>query len=127
MRTLKGQGMTDTNAKKFMVLYLAPASVLSDWAKTDAAVRKPAEEKMQAEWKQWMADHAQMIILTEAGGKTKRVTSAGVSDINNGVMLYSVVEAQSHEAAVKAFERHPHLGIPQASIEIMEIRPMGPM
>jgi hypothetical protein len=33
----------------------------------------------------------------------------------------------SHEAAAKSFEHHPHLQIPQSSIEVMEIRPMGGM
>jgi hypothetical protein len=40
-------------------------------------------------------------------------------------MLYSLIEADSHQAAAKIFEKHPHLGIPQASIEIMEIHPLG--
>jgi hypothetical protein len=39
-------------------------------------------------------------------------------------MLYSIIEAESHEAAAKAFESHPHLGIPQSSIEITAIRSM---
>jgi hypothetical protein len=39
-------------------------------------------------------------------------------------MLYAVVQAESHEAASKMFEDHPHLRIPQASIEIMEISPL---
>jgi len=42
-------------------------------------------------------------------------------------MLCSFVEAESHEAAAKAFENHPHLQIPQSSIEVMAVRPMGPM
>ena len=42
-------------------------------------------------------------------------------------MLYSFVEAASHEAATKAFENHPHLQIPQSSIEVMEVRSMGGM
>jgi hypothetical protein len=29
--------------------------------------------------------------------------------------LYSVVQAESHEAAAKSFEGHPHLQIPQSS------------
>jgi hypothetical protein len=37
------------------------------------------------------------------------------------------VEAESHEVAAQAFENHPHLQIPQASVEVMEIKPMGPM
>jgi len=40
-------------------------------------------------------------------------------------MLYSIVEAESHDIAAKAFERHPHLQIPQSSIQVTEIRPMG--
>jgi hypothetical protein len=44
----------------------------ADWAKTDPEVRKAAEQKMQAEWRKWMGDHARLIALTEAGGKTKR-------------------------------------------------------
>jgi hypothetical protein len=44
--------------KKFLVTYLAPASVIAEWKKTDPDARKAAEEKMQAEWKKWMNDHA---------------------------------------------------------------------
>jgi hypothetical protein len=80
---------------------------------------------MHAAWGKWMADHAEMIISTEAGGKTKRVTTSGVSDTRNDIALCSYVEAQSHEAAAKAFEDHPHLQIPQSSIEVMYVRPMG--
>ncbi len=74
-----------------------------------------------------MDEHAKMITLTEAGGKTKRVTANGVFDTKNDIMLYSFVEAASHEAAAKAFEIHPHLQIQQSSIEVMEVRSMGGM
>jgi hypothetical protein len=43
------------------------------------------------------------------------------------MMLYAIVEAESHEAAAKTFEGHPHLQIPQASIEVMEISPLHGM
>jgi hypothetical protein len=119
--------MASSNMKKFIALYLAPASVIEDWMKTDAETRKAAEQKMQAEWRAWMAQHDKMILGSEAGGKTKRVSPSGVADIKNDVMLYSFVEAESHEAAAKAFEKHPHLQIPQATIEVMEVRPMGPV
>jgi hypothetical protein len=119
--------MTDGAKQKFLVLYLTPASVIADWGKTDPAVRAPAEQKMRAAWQEWMSQHSQMILSTEAGGATKRVTADGVSDTKNDIMLYSFVEAESHEAAAKAFENHPHLGIPQASIEVMSVRAMGQM
>jgi hypothetical protein len=41
--------------------------------------------------------------------------------------LYAIVEAESHEAAANAFKNHPHLTIPQASIEIMAINPLQGM
>jgi hypothetical protein len=119
--------MTSTNQKKFLVMYLIPAAVMEEWSKTDPDARKAAEEKMRGEWDNWMSTHSKMIISTDAGGKTKRVTSGGVSDTKNDIVLYSVVEAESHEAAAKAFENHPHLQIPQSSIEVMCIRPMGGM
>ena len=74
--------------KKFLVLYLAPASVLADWAKTDPEKRKAAEDKMRGEWNRWMSDHAGMITDTGAGGKTKRISSNGASDFKNDIMLY---------------------------------------
>ena len=60
-------------------------------------------------------------------GKTRRVTANGSAAGRNDIMLYAVVEAETHEAASKMFEDHPHLGIPSSSIEIMEIHPLPGM
>ena len=114
--------------KKFLILYLAPASVIDDWKKTDPVTRKAAEGKMQQEWKQWMADHAGMFNDFGGGvGKTKLVTAKGGTDSRNDIMLYAIAEAESHAEAAKSFEGHPHLQIPQASIEIMELNPLQGM
>ena len=60
--------------KKFLVTYLAPASVIAEWKKTDPDTRKAAEEKMRAEWKKWTNDHANIFADVGAGvGKTKVV------------------------------------------------------
>jgi len=118
--------MTTSSLKKFLVLYLVPAHVLASWAKTDPATRNAAEQKMQSDWQRWMNDHAKMITLTEAAGKTKAVTSGGIRDFKNDIMLYSIVEAENHDIAAKAFANHPHLTIPESSIEVMEVRAMGP-
>jgi hypothetical protein len=114
--------------KKFLVTYLAPVSVIDDWKKAEPEKRKEAEEKMQGEWKKWMSDHTKMFVDKGAGvGKTKCVTARGTSDVRNDIMLFAVVEAESHEAAAKTFEGHPHLQIPQSSIEVMEINPLPGM
>ena len=111
--------------KKFLVTYLAPAAVIDDWKRIEPAKRKEAEEKMQGEWKKWMSDHTAMFVDKGAGvGKTRRVNAQGASDTKNDIMLYAIVEADSHDAAAKTFEGHPHLQIPQSSIEVMEINPL---
>jgi hypothetical protein len=114
--------MTTAAPKKFLVLYLVPGEVMADWAKTDPATRKPAEEKLKADWDRWMSEHAKMITLTEAAGRTKAVAAGAITDVKNDIMLYSIIEADSHDAAAKAFAQHPHLTIPQSSIQVMEVR-----
>jgi len=119
--------MTTPTLKKFLVLYLVPTDVLAGWAKTDPGTKKIAEEKMRSDWQRWMGDHAKMISITEAAGKTKAVTSAGIADTKNDILLYSIVEAENHDMAANTFKQHPHLTIPQSSIQVMEVRPMGAM
>lgn len=106
----------------FIALYLAPVSVIEAWMKTPQADREVAEKKMREDWDTWATAHASMIKETKAGGKTKKVTSTGVTDTKNDIMMYSIIEAESHEVATQAFEGYPHLTIPEASIEIMAIR-----
>jgi hypothetical protein len=107
--------------KKFLVLYLAPARVLEEWMQTDEAIRKPAEAKMKEDWDAWMSEHGAMLKETAGAGSTKRVTKEGVTDTKNDIMMYSLAEAESHEEVAKAFENHPHFGIPEATIEIMPL------
>jgi hypothetical protein len=107
---------------------LAPGSVIDEWKKTPAETRQAAEEKMRNDWGKWMGAHGGIFVDKGAGvGKTRRVTAQGSAAVRNDIMLYGIVQADSHEAASKMFEDHPHLGIPQASIEIMEIHALPGM
>jgi hypothetical protein len=61
-------------------------------------------------------------------GKTKRVDQAGASNSKNEIGGYSIVQAESHDAAAKIFGKdHPHLHMPGAWIEIVEIMPLPGM
>ena len=85
-------------------------------------MKHAASEEMMGAWKKWMADREKNLV--DKGrplGKTKRVTANGVSDLRNDLNWYLILEAESHEAAAKMFGDHPHLRIPEASIEVMEI------
>lgn len=110
--------------KNFTAIYIAPVNVLDEWMQKPEAERKEAEGKMRQEWDVWMAAHKDAVLNTIGLGSTKRVSQNGIEDARNGMMLSSYVAAESLEAAAEIFKNHPHMGIPGATIEIMEARPM---
>lgn len=112
---------------KFLALYKTPTSVLDKWMETPPEVRKEMENKMGAEWNAWLKEHASQVKETSGAGKPKIVTKDGVTDSRNDIMMYSIVEADSPEAAAKLFENHSHFQIPEASIEIMPANPVPQM
>ena len=77
-------------------------------------------------WSDWMARHAGQIV--DSGGplgKTKKVSAAGIADIQNNIAAYVVVEAEDHEAAAGMFEGHPHFAIfPGDGVEVMPLLPV---
>jgi hypothetical protein len=106
--------------KKFLVLYMMPHAGLEGWMKTDEAIRKAEEEKMKKAWDEWMLSHSQMIIETAGAGQAMKVTRGSSQVSHNDIMLYSLVRGESREEVAKIFEDHPHFGIPDSWIEIME-------
>lgn len=117
--------MSDTAAKKFMVFFSIPLATMTEWQKTDPATREAAEKTMMQDWAKWSAAHADMILSTEVGGKTKNVVSGVTSDTRNDIVLFSMVRGESHDAVAQTYQNHPHLQIPNASIQVMEVKPMG--
>ncbi len=105
--------------QKFLALYRVPVVGLEAWMQVDEATRKEEESKLQAKWDTWAAANAASILETAAAGKTKRVTTQGTEDVKNDIMIYSLVQADSAESAAKIFEGHPHLEIPDATIDVM--------
>ena len=104
---------------------MAPQSVLEGWAQAPAETREAAEAKMRADWNAWTSEHASIFADNGGGlGKTSRVSAEGASEVKNDLMLYAIVEGESRDDIAKTFASHPHFTIPQASIEIMEIRPL---
>ncbi len=110
--------------KNFTVIYMAPASTIAEWMQKPEEERKSVEEKMKADWDAWILAHKDTVLNTIALGKTKRVSSSGVEDIKNDMMISSYAQGESLEAVADIFKGHPHLSIPGATIEVMETRPM---
>ena len=114
--------------KKFLAVFIGtPASVeRSGWNRLEEGKRKEKEAAGMTAWGGWMASH-QAVIVDSGGplGKTKRASTEGVSDIENSMAGYVIVQAESHDAAARMFENHPHYTIfPGDSVEIMEVLPI---
>ncbi|MDE2183153.1 MAG: hypothetical protein KGJ78_09030 [Alphaproteobacteria bacterium] len=116
--------MTNT----FLAVFLGSKSSprMKSWMELPEAERKAKERDGIAAWKAWIEKHHGAIV--EIGGplgKTKRVTERGVEDIANQMSGFSVVRAESHEAAAKLFEKHPHFtNFPGEAVEIMPVLPI---
>jgi hypothetical protein len=112
--------------KKFMVLYMASKAQFEKMMKNSTPEQ---HQKGMEAWMKWMNENKTSLVDGGAPlGKTKRVDSNGASNTKNEIGGYSVVQAESHDAAAKMFGKdHPHLQVPGAWIEIVEIMPVPGM
>jgi hypothetical protein len=96
------------------------------WMAMPEADRKAKEKQGFMAWTAWMEKHKDALI--QGGGplgKTKQVTPAGVADISNQMSAFVMVRADSHEAAARIFENHPHFAIfPGEGVEVMPVLPI---
>ena len=80
------------------------------------------------EWENWMSLHkASFVEQGQPLGSTKRVTSGKVSDVRNDLTLVWNSPGRITRGGGKLFADSPHLQIPQAYIEVMEITDMSEM
>jgi hypothetical protein len=110
--------------KKFLAIYIGTEAGLerSRWKDLDEQQRKARDKAGVEAWMSWGTTHSAAIV--DQGnplGKTKRASPNGVENIKNSMTGYVIIQAESHEAAAKLFENHPHFTIfPGDSVEIME-------
>lgn len=93
------------------------------WDALPETERRAKEQEGIAAWKAWAEKH-QSAIVTMGGplGRTKKVAQSGSSDVNNQLGAFTVVRADSHEAAARIFEKHPHFMIfPGDAVEVMPV------
>jgi len=118
-----------TEMKKFMAVYLGTEAALAEWKKMDEQTKKEREKAAMAAWMKWGETNAKSIVDNGGPlGKTKRIDNSGASDIKNAMTGYTIVQADSHDAAAKLFANHPHFTMfPGAGVEVMEILPISGM
>jgi hypothetical protein len=114
--------------KRFLAIYIGTDSARKKarWDEMDEKQRQARESSGIEAWMRWGSDNAAAIVHQGGPlGKTKRTSSDGVADSKNAMTGYVIVQAESHEAAAKLFENHPHFSIfPGDSVEIMECLPL---
>ena len=115
--------------KRFLAIYTGSPVAMSRWETFSEAERNKRQTTGIAAWHKWVEDNKSSII--EMGGplgRTKLVSSAGISDIRNSMTGFTIIEAASQEAAAKLFLNHPHFIVfPGEGVEVMEVLPVPPM
>lgn len=116
----------DSYMKKYMAVFLGSAEAIAKWDALDETTRKDREQKGIAAWYAWANKNEKAIVEMGAPlGKTMKVNESGVANTKNEFTAYTVVQAESHEAAAKLFLNHPHFTIfPGDRIEVMECLPV---
>jgi len=112
--------------KTFLAIYTGTPEAMAAWrALPEQEVRSRQAAGVEA-WHAWVARHRDAIVDDGSPlGRTTRVSAAGVADVRNAMTAWTVVRAESHEAAAKLFEGHPHYTIfPGDGIEVMECLPI---
>ena len=96
------------------------------WMALPDTERSAQERAGIAAWKAWIDKH-QAAVSAVGGplGKTKKITERGIEDVSNAMGAFMVVRADSHEAAARLFENHPHFTIfPGEAVEVMPVLPV---
>jgi hypothetical protein len=105
---------------KFILLYRGPATPMEDFTPDQAA------EQMRA-WGAWMEQVGPALVDAGAPfGPRTTVSDNGTSPAASDQNGYSIVEADSLDAAKKYTENHPFLseGKGRFTVEIFELMPM---
>jgi hypothetical protein len=115
-----------TNTYLAVFLGSKTSAKMAAWTALPEEKRKAKEREGMAGWKTWVEKHQGAIVgMGGPLGKTKKVSQGGIEDISNAMGAYTVVRADSHEAAAKMFENHPHFAIfPGEAVEIMPVLPI---
>ena len=96
------------------------------------AMRKMMEQnpdmgkKGMEEWGVWMKKH--VADFADAGaptGKNTEVSASGAVEKSNDIGGYSILQAESKEAAAAILKDNPHLKMPGATVDLAEIVQMG--
>lgn len=117
-----------TTDKTYLAVFLGSKTSpkMAAWNALPEAERQKKAQEGLAAWHGWVEKHKGDIV-TMGGplGKTKKISASGIEDISNAMGGFTVVRADSPDAAAKLFENHPHFTLfPGESVEVMPVLPI---
>jgi hypothetical protein len=106
---------------KFIVLYRSPFSPEEQLANADQAQAQAGVEA----WMAWAREAGDAVVdLGMPMGSGRHLDGTAVTSSESDVAGYSILQADSLDDVVKLLERHPHLGVPENSLEVQPILAM---
>ena len=112
--------------KRYLAVFTGSPDAMATWDKLPESERHQRQSAGITAWKKWASENGPSIL--EMGGplsRTKLVSKSGVSDIRNDLAAFTVVQAESQEAAARLFLNHPHFTLfPGEGVEVMEVLPI---
>lgn len=99
---------------------------MARWATlTDAEKTARQIEGVKA-WNDWVeSNQASIVMLGGPLGTTLRASETGIAAVRNNLSAFTVISAESHEAAAALFENHPHFTIfPGDGVDVMPVMPV---
>ncbi len=102
---------------------------LAEWNALSTEEQQARAQKGMAAWHAWTeTHHASIAEMGGPLGKTKQISNRGIEDIGNELTGFTIIRAESHEAAAKLFENHPHFAIfPGDRVDVMPVMPVPGM
>jgi hypothetical protein len=115
--------------KQFLAIYTGTPASIAKWNTMPEHELKQRQAEGVKAWYAWVEKYkASIVAMGGPLGRTKSISPKGVTDIRNNMTAYTVVQADTHEAAAKLFENHPHFTIfPGDAVELMECMPVPTM
>jgi hypothetical protein len=108
--------------KKFLVIYRMD---MEEIRKMMANTSPESQKESMAEWVAWM--EANKASFADGGapvGKNTKVSASGAAEESNDVGGYAIMQGDSKEDVARVLAGSPHLKMPSATCDVMEILPM---
>jgi hypothetical protein len=109
---------------RFLVLYSSPVPTAEMMANTTP---EQAQAGMDG-WTAWAQKNGNAVVdLGMPLGSSKRIADGSVGNSSSQASGYSIIEADSLDAAASILQDHPHLHTPGGSIDLFEFLAMPGM